>query len=136
MDLSSSSQNRQSRRSPVLLTATLDVGGTPVTVTLRNLSATGALVEGKRLPLEGSNTVFERKDLRVPAKVVWVHECFAGVAFARELEREEVLRSVPAPRPRPELDFRRPGLASRPLTDSERKMLERWMTRSPVSGMD
>jgi hypothetical protein len=136
MDLSSSSQNRQSRRSPVLLTATIEVGGAPVSVTLRNLSATGALVEGKRLPLVGSNTVFERKELRVPAKIVWVHGRFAGVAFAHELEREEVLRSVPAPKRRAELDFRRPGLACQPLTDAEREMLERWTTRSAVSGLD
>ena len=38
MDLSSNSQNRRSRRSPVLLAATIHVAGEPVTVKLRNLS--------------------------------------------------------------------------------------------------
>lgn len=133
MDESSITQNRRSRRSPVLLAATLEIGGAPVAVKLRNLSAEGALVEGERLPLEGSTTIFRRKDLRVKSRVVWVHGCFAGVAFDQPLKREEVLRSVGKPRPAFKPDFRRPGLACRPLTAHERKMLETWMTTAPVA---
>ena len=47
MDESSMMQNRRSRRSPVLLAATVDVGGKPVAVKLRNLSEEGALIEGE-----------------------------------------------------------------------------------------
>lgn len=125
-------QNRRSRRAPVLLAATIEVAGVPVSVKLRNLSEEGALIEGDRLPLEGTTTFFKRKELRLKSRIIWVHGRFAGVAFARPLKPEEVLRHVPKPRPKAQLEFRRPGLACRPLTDHERRMLERWMTSSPV----
>jgi hypothetical protein len=132
MDESSLTQNRRARRSPVLLAASLEVAGVVTPVKLRNLSEDGALVEGDRLPLEGSTTFFERNDLRIKSRVAWVHGKFAGIAFARPLQKEQVLRNVPQPRPKTQLDFRRPGLACRPLSAEERKLVERWMTDSPV----
>ena len=125
-------QNRRARRSPVLLAASVEVAGVATPVKLRNLSEEGALVEGDQLPLEGSTTFFERNDLRVKSRVAWVHGKLAGLAFARPLQREEVLRNVPSPRPRTQPDFRRPGLACRPLSAEERKLVERWMTESPT----
>ena len=133
MDESSMMQSRRSPRAPVLLTATIEVDGDPQTVKLRNLSEEGALVEGDRLPPEGSTSFFQRNELRLKSRVIWVHGRYAGVAFARSLKPEEVLRNIPQPRPKAQLDFRRPGLACRPLTAYERKMLERWMTTSPVA---
>lgn len=134
MDMSQSTQNRHSRRSPVFLTATLDDGGEVLNVILRNMSESGALVEGDRLPGEGATVFFERKAIRVKAQVVWVHERFAGVAFNRELQREELLRNIPQPRARTEADTRRPGFVSKPLTDGERKILDLWMTQVPTIG--
>ena len=128
MDQSSAAQNRRSNRSPVLLSAKIDVDGRLVPVVLRNLSAEGALVEGANLPAEGSATVFERNELRVSSRIVWVEGRYAGVAFDRHLAREELLREVPRPRQKFEPQFRRPGLACRPLSDAERKMIERWAT--------
>ena len=128
MDESSMITNRKSRRSPVLLAATVDVLGQPVPVKLRNLSEEGALVEGDRLPLEGSTTVFERNELRRKGRVVWVQGRYAGIAFDEPLKAEQVLRNVPVPKPRPQVDFKRPGLACRPLSDYERRMLEQWLT--------
>jgi hypothetical protein len=133
MDESSMIQSRRSRRAPVLLAATIEVDGVPQTVKLRNLSEEGALVEGERLPPEGSTSFFQRNELRLKSRVIWVQGRYAGVAFARPLKPEEVLRNIPQPRPKAQLDFRRPGLACRPLTAYERKMLERWMTTSPVA---
>jgi hypothetical protein len=133
MDESSMFQNRRSRRAPVLLAASIEVEGVPVPVKLRNLSEEGALIEGERLPAEGSTSFFQRNELRLKSRVVWVHGRFAGVAFARTLRPEEVLRHVPTPRPKVQHDFKRPGLACRPLTAYERKMLERWMTSGPVA---
>ena len=133
MDESSITHNRRSRRSPVFLAATIEVAGVSEPVKLRNLSEEGALIEGERLPLEGSTTWFERKDLRVKSRIVWVQGRFAGVAFNQALKAEDVLRNVPKPRPALKQDFRRPGLACRPLTAHERKMLERWLTPSPVA---
>lgn len=132
MDQSSITQNRRSRRSPVFLAASIEVAGIPQQVKLRNLSEEGALIEGERLPLEGTTTFFQRNDLRVKSKVIWVHGRFAGVAFARTLKSDEVLRYVPQPRQKLGADFRRPGLACRPLTDQERQMVEKWMVASPI----
>jgi len=129
-------KNRRSRRSPVLLSATVEVAGEAVPVKLRNLSEEGALIEGGRLPVEGSDTFFERNDLRLKSRVVWVHGKYAGVAFDELLKAEQVLRNVSAPKRTAELtDFRRPGLACRPLSDYERRMLERWMTASPMGSL-
>jgi hypothetical protein len=131
MDESIMSQNRRSRRSPVLLAASVEVDGVVVPVKLRNLSEEGALIEGEQLPPEDSVTFFERNDLRLKSRVVWVQGRYAGVAFARPLKQAEVLRNVPQPKQLVHGDFRRPGLACRPLSDEERSMVERWMTQSP-----
>ena len=93
---------------------------------LRNLSAEGALVEGAQLPPEGSATIFRRNELRVDGQIVWVEGRYAGIAFTRELERAELLREVPRPRQKFDQQFRRPGLACRPLSDADRKMVELW----------
>jgi PilZ domain-containing protein len=133
MDESSITHNRRSRRSPVFLTATIEVAGVPEPVKLRNLSEEGALIEGDRLPLEGSMSCFERKDLRVKSRIIWVEGRYAGVAFDHPLKSEDVLRHVPKPRPLAKLDHRRPGFACRPLTSNERKMIEIWLSTSCVS---
>ena len=134
MDMSQSVQNRQSRRSPVFLTATLNLDGRSLSVILRNMSETGALIAGESLPEEGATVHFERKAIRVQARVIWVHGSYAGLAFNRELQREELLRNVPQPRSRSDVHSRRPGFASKPLTDNERKVLDLWMTQVPTVG--
>lgn len=126
-------KNRRSRRSPVLLAATIEVAGAPVPVKLRNLSEEGALIEADRLPLEGSTTFFQRNELRLKSRIVWVQGRFAGVAFDEQLKPEQVLRHVPTPKPKVNIGHRRPGLACRPLTDYERRMLEQWMTAAPFA---
>jgi hypothetical protein len=135
MDMSNSAHNRQSRRSPVFLSASLEDNGRQLSVILRNMSEHGALVEGDRLPDEGADIFFERKEIRVKARVVWVHLRYAGVAFNRELQREELLRSVPPPRAaKTDVNSRRPGFVSKPLTAGERKVLDIWMTQIPTIG--
>jgi hypothetical protein len=134
MDESSITQNRRSRRSPVLLSATVYFAGIPVVVKLRNLSEEGALIEGERLPPEGSETLFERKEMRLKSRVVWVEGKYAGIAFDVPLKREEVLRHIPQPKAKThsDFDFRRPGFACRPLSDYERQNLERWLATAPI----
>lgn len=128
-------QNRKSRRSPVYLAASVEIAGVPQPVKLRNLSEEGALIESERLPLEGTTTFFERNELRLKSRVVWVEGRYAGIAFARPLRQEEVLRHVPQPRQLVQGDFRRPGLACRPLTAHERTMIEKWMVSSPQGNL-
>ncbi|HEX6785062.1 MAG TPA: PilZ domain-containing protein [Sphingomicrobium sp.] len=132
MDESSITQNRRTRRSPVLLAATIEIDGNPVAVKLRNLSEQGALIEGDRLPIEGSESYFKRNELRLKSRIVWVHGKYAGVAFETPLKREEVLRHIPTPRPKAQGDFRRPGLNSRPLTQYERTMLSKWIASAQI----
>ncbi|HZU51412.1 MAG TPA: PilZ domain-containing protein [Sphingomicrobium sp.] len=126
MDESSVSQNRRSNRSPVLLSAKIEVGGTEVSVVLRNLSSEGALIEGAELPPEGATTLFHRNELTVEGRIIWVEGRYAGLAFDRQLEREELLRNVPKPRQQVDSQFRRPGLACAPLSETDRKMVQMW----------
>ena len=128
MDQSLRTQNRNSQRSPVMLTANLELAGAVQPVILRNLSTGGALVEGESLPTEGSILLFTRKDVRVRARVAWVEGKYAGIAFECPLERAELLRQVPRPKEKFEARFRRPGLASGPLSDADRQMLQMWAT--------
>ena len=130
MDTSTNSQNRRSRRSSVLMSATLETRGESLTVKLRNLSAEGALVEGRDLPVEGTEVVFRRNDLAERGTIVWVNGIHAGVAFKIPLQAEQVLRHVPSPRQRVMPDFRRPGLACRDLSTDEQRLVESW-ARSP-----
>jgi hypothetical protein len=110
MDQSSSSQNRKTRRSNVLMSASLELSGTSLPVKLRNLSAEGALVVGEKLPVEGASILFRKGDLQMAGVVAWVKGRQAGINFAHQLNPEQLLRHVPAPRARVAPTFRRPGL--------------------------
>jgi hypothetical protein len=133
MDDSSPCQNRRSRRSKVLLAATLENVTTSLPVTLRNLSAEGVLVEGDDLPSEGVEVVFRRKDLCASGEVVWVNGRHAGIAFRERLQPEQVLRHVPQPQPKVMAKHRRPGLSRRELTNEERRLAESWVWATPLA---
>lgn len=127
MDQSNNPQNRKTRRSNVLMSASLELSGTSLPVKLRNLSADGALVEADMLPVEGASIVFRKGELSVQGRVAWAKTRHAGISFARKLEQDQVLRHVPAPRARVKPDFRRPGLKANSLTDEERIFGENWL---------
>jgi len=130
MDQSNNPQNRKARRSNVLMSASLELSGTSLPVKLRNLSAEGALVEGDKLPVEGASIQFRKGDLSVAGSVAWVNGRQAGVAFARDLKPEQLLRHIPAPRPRVTPEFKRPGLKGT-LTAHEKRFGETWVWRFP-----
>lgn len=129
MDESFQVQNRRQRRSNVLMTAALELSGRSLEVKLRNLSADGALVEGEVLPVEGAEIRFRRNELVVSGRIVWVRGTRAGISFHQQLSPEALLRHVPTPRPRVVADFRRPGLSSRPLSQSEKLIGASWVAR-------
>jgi hypothetical protein len=131
MDESSQTQNRRTRRSNVLMAASLELSGTSLPVKLRNLSADGALVEGEKLPVEGAAILFRKGDLAVAGNVAWVKGRQAGISFAQKLNPEQLLRHVPSPRPRVSPSFRRPGLTR--FTDSESGYGDSWHWRFPGS---
>jgi hypothetical protein len=118
---------RRSSRSNVMLRASLELAGASQEVLLRNLSQHGALVKGEDLPPAGARVLFHRQGLCVPACVAWLHRDHAGIAFDEPLFPKEMLRHVPAcgRRPPPEIK-RRPGLAARPLTEAEQRIIEQW----------
>lgn len=127
MDTSSNCQNRRSRRAQVLLAATLEYAGGQHAVKLRNMSAEGALVESDGLPIEGTPVLFIRNELRVNGRIVWVNGKFAGIAFDDRLDPEQVLRHVPAPRPRIQPRMYRPGFTPRQMTSDQQRLAESWI---------
>ena len=133
MDESMMTQNRRSRRSNVLLAATIEAFGKVIPVKLRNLSTEGALIEGKDLPLDGSRVVFKRNELAVDSHVIWVLGDQAGVAFDKPIACEDVLRNIPSPRYRAPVKFARPGLAHRELTPEERRLAQSWACATTYS---
>lgn len=129
MDQSSASQNRKSRRSNVLMSASLELSGTSVPVKLRNLSSEGALVEGDKLPVEGASIQFRKGDLCTAGTVAWVKGRQAGINFGQNLDPEQLLRHVPAPKPRVTPAFRRPGLNR--FKDGDQGFGDSWHWRFP-----
>jgi len=130
MDESTTTQNRRSRRSNVLLSASIEFSGSALPVKLRNLSSEGALIDGDKLPVEGSEVLFRKAELSLAGRIAWVEGKRAGLAFAEPLAPELVLRHIPAPRPRVQPDFRRPGLASKPLSKGDLRFGEDFLPRS------
>ena len=101
---------------------------------LRNLSSEGALVESPNLPIEGTTVVFCRNDLCTRGRVVWVNGGYAGIAFDAQLDPAEVLRNIPAPRPKIQPRYWRPGLTQSSMTADQRRLAESWVwTPHPVS---
>lgn len=132
MDESSNTQNRRSRRAQLMMTGTLEWSGRSLPIKLRNLSSEGARVEGADLPIEGSALHFRKGDIAVDGRVIWVRGNQAGIQFVTLLDPAEVLNHVAAPRPRMTPDFRRPGLATRELTRTERKLAETWIQSASI----
>lgn len=132
MDESGTTQNRRSRRSHLLMAATLEVSGRAIKVKLRNLSSEGAQVEGEQIPVEGTELLFRKGELAVAGSIIWTKGKQAGIRFVQKLETQAVLNHISVPRPRMEADFRRPGLASRALTEQERKLAESWIPVIPL----
>ena len=105
-----SSESRQAGRASVLLFAVLEHDGSLIPVKVGNISASGALVIGNRLPAGGSNVTFRRQELSVGGRVAWRDLDHAGIEFDQTFELEDLLRKsglkdmvqppMPLPRPR------------------------------------
>lgn len=76
-----SAEDRASPRTNLLLAATAEIGGRILPVRIRNLSETGAMVEGAGLPDAGMKLVLARGDLHVSAVVAWAAGSRRGVRF-------------------------------------------------------
>lgn len=70
-------------------------------VTLRNLSTTGALAEGPRLPEPGRDVVVEAGPLELLCRVVWAEPGRCGLEFEQPIPQALVValaQQVPDPR--------------------------------------
>ena len=132
MDESGITQNRRTRRSHVLMAASIEADGVAVAVKLRNLSSEGALVEGDQLPAVGSSVIFRKRELNQSGRDAWVTAGRAGIAFDAKLDPDAVLRHVPRSRPLAKLDFRRPRIKAGDLSPGERKIGQDWIWGDPI----
>lgn len=127
MDERNVAQNRRSRRSNVLLAATVEAARGELPVRLRNLSADGALIEADELPGKGEQILFRRNDIAVAGRIAWVLDRHAGLSFDKKLDPDVVLRNVPAKKPKVELRFRRPGVTASQLSAEEQRFIKLWL---------
>lgn len=81
MEAEGSAEDRAAPRTNLLLAATAEIGGRSLPVRIRNLSETGAMVEGAGLPEAGMPMVLMRGDLQVAATVAWAAGGRRGVRF-------------------------------------------------------
>lgn len=130
MDESSPTQNRRTRRSNVLLSASIELSGRSLPVKLRNLSSEGALIDGDDLPIEGAEVIFRKADLSLAGRIAWVEGKRAGLSFSKPLHPDLVLRHIPAPRPRVRPDFKRPGLGAQKLSADDMRAGATWLSNS------
>ena len=77
----SAAELRVSRRTNLLLTASIEFNGLTAQVRIRNVSETGCLIEGPHLPARGARLWLTRADLKLSATVAWVKAGKAGIHF-------------------------------------------------------
>jgi hypothetical protein len=92
-----SAEDRAAPRTNLLLAATAEIGGRSLAVRIRNLSESGALIEGGGLPEAGMPLVLKRNDLQVAATVAWAAGSRRGVRFAGPTPVNEWTGGKPRP---------------------------------------
>jgi hypothetical protein len=120
-------ERRQSQRAAVMFTATIADAAPQCPIKFRNLSSSGALVEGDELPTKGSSMLLHHHGQPLRGVVVWTEGQRGGVRFERPLNVSASLRHVSKPRHLTPPRSTRPGLRCKPLGDSEKQMLEQWI---------
>ena len=80
---------RRDPRKNLFLTASLVAGGVSRAVRVRNLSASGALIEAAGLPATGGAASLQRGSLNVECVLVWRAEGRGGVQFAEPIDLAE-----------------------------------------------
>lgn len=78
--------HRSQGRSNVFLSASLVVGAVPLPVRVRNMSRTGALLDGASLPTVGASVRLVRGELNAEGEIAWQRDRFAGIRFSGEVD--------------------------------------------------
>lgn len=77
---------RAPKRSRVFLSAQIEAGGGPVEARIRDISASGALLESPLVPDCGSDVSVTCGKVRLDGRVVWAENGWFGVEFDQPLE--------------------------------------------------
>lgn len=77
----SSAEHRAARRTNLMLAAEIEIDGRYVPVRIRNLSETGALIEGSALPGRGAALLLHRASFHIGATIAWSGGGRAGIHF-------------------------------------------------------
>jgi len=120
------SGTRRAKRARVLLAAKLQTPYGEIEARLRDLSQKGALVECSPTPPEGSEVVFSRGPITVPARVAWAGAGRVGLEFHHQIDENEMLvqlKRVSNLQARER--FRRPGIREN-ASDRERALAAAW----------
>jgi hypothetical protein len=82
---------RAARRARVLLSAKLHSSLGDLECRLRDLSSKGALIECTTPPPVGSEVVFVRGKVAIPARVAWVADKRLGIEFEQPIDEQAML---------------------------------------------
>jgi len=75
------SEQRRGHRSNLFLAAVIEAGGIESPVRIRDLSMSGARLEGPAFPAVGTRLMLRRQDVKIEATVRWIAGGRCGVAF-------------------------------------------------------
>lgn len=80
-----------------MLSATIAAGAFKIPVRIRNLSETGAMIEGATFPPLGTILTLYRADLEITATVIWIAVGRCGIAFIGRASVDEWVAGVRRP---------------------------------------
>lgn len=89
---------RQSKRSRVLLNATIDAGAGSLGARLYDISSTGAVAEGMVVPPVGSRVIVATATANMPAEVIWARGTRFGLRFETAIDDSSLLIGAKSPR--------------------------------------
>src|SRR5688572_10897355 len=81
----SAAEHRAARRTNLMLAAEIEQDGRYVPVRIRNLSETGALIEGSALPEKGAALILRRASFQIGATIAWSGGGRCGIHFDRPI---------------------------------------------------
>ena len=89
-----SADPRLDERSNVFLSATVNNASGSYAVRIRNISKTGAMLDGAELPGEGERVNLQRGSLAVDAEIAWQSGNFRGARFESAIDVDAWIRRV------------------------------------------
>jgi hypothetical protein len=98
LDQTTGAQSRASRKN-LMLSASIEAGTLKAQVRIRNLSETGAMIEGAALPDVGTPLILRRLELEIGAMTVWRAPGRCGIRFGGTAAVDEWVAGARSPRP-------------------------------------